>query len=110
MEIDEFKKLVARLERESALAPRAYRTRVAALALLGFGILALLLGAMGIGFVAIPGVAVAIVLSGGKAALLLLKLGKVAVLLIVPVWYLMKATVKALFVRLPAPQGHEIVR
>jgi len=110
MEIDDFKRLVARLERDSAVAPRAYRTRVAALALLGFGILGLLLGAMGLGLVAVVGIALAIVLSGGKAAILLLKLGKAAVLLAVPVWYLMKATVKALFVRVPAPQGREIFR
>jgi Zn-dependent protease with chaperone function len=110
MEVDDFKRLVTRLERESAVAPRAYRTRVAALAVLGFGILALLLGAMGLGIVALVGVALAIALSGGKAAILLLKLGKLAVLLVVPAWYLMKATVKALFVRVPAPQGREIVR
>jgi Zn-dependent protease with chaperone function len=110
MEIDDFKQLVTRLEHESARAPGAYRTRVAALALLGFGILALLVCAMGLGLVAVVGVAIAIVVSGGKAALLLLKLGKLAVLLLVPVWYLMKATVKALFVRVPAPQGREIAR
>ena len=110
MDIDDFKRLVTRLERESATAPRAYRTRVAALALLGFGILGLLLGAMGLGLVALAGIAVALLLTGGKAALLLLKLGKLAALLVFPVWYLMKATVKALFVRVPAPQGREIVR
>ena len=110
MEIDDFKRLVTRLEHESAKAPGAYRTRVAALALLGFGILALLLCAMGLGLVAVIGIAIAIAVSGGKAALLLLKLGKLAVLLVVPVWYLMKATVKALFVRVPAPQGREITR
>jgi Zn-dependent protease with chaperone function len=110
MNIDDFNRLVARLERESAATPRAYRTRVAALALLGFGILGLLLGAMGLGLVALAGIAVAIVLSGGKALILLLKLGKLAVLLAIPVWYLMNATVKALFVRVPAPQGREITR
>ncbi len=110
MEIDDFKRLVARLERESAAAPRAYRLRVTALMLLGFGILGLLLGAMGLGLVAVAGVAAAVAFSGGKALLLLLKLGKLAVLLLVPVWYLMKATAKALVVRVPAPQGREIVR
>lgn len=110
MEIDDFKGLVARLERESGAAPRAYRVRVTALVLLGFGILGVLLVAMGLGLVAVAGIAAAIALSGGKAALLLFKLGKAAVLLVVPVWYLMKATAKALFVRVPAPQGREIVR
>ncbi len=110
MEIDDFKRLVARLERESEAAPRAYRARVAALTLLGFGILGVLLAAMGLGLVAVGGIAAAIALSGGKAAILLFKLGKAAVLLVVPVWYLMKATAKALFVRVPAPQGREIVR
>ena len=110
MEIDDFKRMVACLERESAAAPRAYRLRVTALMLLGFGILGLLLGAMGIGLVAVVGVAIAIALTGGKAALLVFKLGKLVVLLLVPVWYLMKATAKALVVRVPAPQGREIVR
>jgi len=110
MEIDDFKRLVTRLERESAAAPRAYRARVAALTLLGFGILGVLLGAMALGLVAVGGIVVALALSGGKAALLLFKLGKAAVLLVIPVWYLMKATTKALFVRVPAPPGREIVR
>ena len=110
MQIERFQSLVARLERDSAAAPRAYRVRVAALAMLGFGILALLLVALAAGMVLMVGVVVALVVTGGKAWILLLKLGKLAALLAVPVFYLMKATVKALFIRIAAPQGHEIRR
>jgi Zn-dependent protease with chaperone function len=110
MEVDRFKQLVSRLERESAAAPGVYRAKVAALALLGFAILALVLGVVGFGLVLIAGVAVAVALSGGAALLLLLKLGKLVFFLVVPLWYLMRATVRALFIRLPAPQGREVTR
>ncbi|HEY9027872.1 MAG TPA: M48 family metallopeptidase [Burkholderiaceae bacterium] len=110
MDIDRFKKLVHRLESESAAAPGLYRMKVAALALLGFGILALLLGAIGFGLVVLVGGVAAIALSGGMALLLVLKFGKLLFLLVVPLWYLVKSAVQALFVRLPAPQGREIHR
>lgn len=110
MEIDRFNQMVSRLERESEVAPGVYRAKVAALALLGFGILALVLGAVGFGLVLIAGIAVAIVLSGGAALLLLLKLGKLLFLLAIPLWYLVRAAVRALFIRLPPPQGREMTR
>lgn len=110
MEIEKFKGLVARLERESEAAPGRYRAKVAALALLGFGILALLLGAVGFGLLLIVGFAIAVALSGGTALLLLLKFGKVLIFLAIPLWFLVKSAVQALFVRLPAPQGREITR
>jgi Zn-dependent protease with chaperone function len=102
--------MVARLEQESAAAPGAYRARVAGLALLGFGILALLLGVAGFGFFLIVGFAIAVALSGGAALLAVLKFGKLLFLLLIPLWYLVKASVQALFIRLPAPQGREITR
>lgn len=110
MDVDRFKKLVARLEEESAADPRLYRLKVAALTLLGFGILALLIGAVGFGLVLILGLCVAVAASGGGALLLLLKFGKLVFLLVIPLWFLVKSAVKALFIRLPAPQGREITR
>lgn len=108
MEIERFKALVARLENESAAAPRAYRIRVAGLALLGFGILLLLLAAVGSGIAVLAGIAIALAFSGGAALLLLAKLGKLLFLLAVPLWYLVKAGVQALFVRLPTPGGRPL--
>lgn len=110
MDHHRFNQMVTRLERESETAPGLYRAKVAALALLGFGILALLLGAVGFGLALIAGVALAIAFSGGAALLLLLKLGKVLLVLAVPLWYLVRAAVRALFIRLPAPQGREVNR
>jgi len=108
--IDRFKQLVVRLEVESASAPGAYRAKVAALTALGFAILALLLGAVGLGLFLLAGFAIAVVLTGGTAAILLLKFGKLLLFLAIPLWYLAKSAVQALFVRLPVPQGREITR
>lgn len=110
VDVDRFKSMVARLERESAAAPAAYRIKVAALTLLGFGILALVLGLAGLGIVLLGGFVVAVVLTGGTALLLLLKLGKLLFFLAIPLWYLIKASVQALAVRVPVPQGREIAR
>jgi Zn-dependent protease with chaperone function len=110
MEIDRFKELVTRLEQESAAAPGVYRAKVAALALLGFGIVALLLGAVGFGLLLLVGFAIAMLLTGGAALVLLLKFGKLLWFLAIPLWYLVKVAVQALFIRLPAPQGREITR
>lgn len=110
MEFDRFKQLVTRLEHESAAAPGMYRTKVAALTLLGFGILALLLGAVCFGILLLAGLGIAMALTGGTALLLLLKFGKLLLFLAIPVWYLGKSALQALFIRLPAPQGREITR
>jgi Zn-dependent protease with chaperone function len=110
VDIDRFKSMVARLEQESAMAPRRYRVKVALLALLGFAILALVLATVGFGLVALAGIAGALAFSGGAAFLLLLKLGKLLFLLAVPLWFTLKSAVQALFVRLPAPRGREITR
>jgi Zn-dependent protease with chaperone function len=110
MDADRFKQLVSRLEAESASAPMSYRLKVAALTLLGFAILALLFASVGFGLVVLVGIAVALLFSGGSALLLLLKLGKLLIFLAIPLWFLVKSGVKALFVRLPAPLGREITR
>lgn len=110
MDADRFKQLVSRLEAESASAPGAYRLKVAALTLLGFAILALLFTSMGLGLLVLVGLLVAIVYSGGGLLLLLLKLGKLLLFLAIPMWFLGKSGLKALFMRLPAPQGREITR
>jgi len=110
MEIDKFKTMVARLEQESARAPRQYRVKVAMLAMLGFAILGLVLAAVGFGLVALAGIAGAMLFTGGAALLLLLKLGKLLFLLAIPLWFTLKSAVQALFIRLPAPTGHEITR
>ncbi len=108
MQVEHFKQMVARLERESAAAPGLYRAKVAALVLLGFGILVLLIGAVGFGLVLLLGFVVALVWSGGGLLLLLLKLGKLVVLLAVPLLFLVRNALRALVVRLPAPQGREL--
>ncbi|MCL2344467.1 MAG: M48 family metallopeptidase [Desulfobulbus sp.] len=110
MDIDRFKQLVARLERESAVSPGVYRAKVAALTLLGFGILLLFLAAAGAGLLALAGFAAVVALTGGKALILLLKAGKLLLLLAVPLWYLVKNGVQALFIRFPPPEGREITR
>lgn len=110
MEIDDFKRMVARLEHESARAPRQYRMKVASLAMLGFVILGLVLATAGFGLVALVGIAGALLFSGGAALILLLKLGKLLFLLAIPLWFMLRSAVKALLVRLPPPSGHEITR
>jgi Zn-dependent protease with chaperone function len=110
VDIDRFKSMVARLEQESAAAPRRYRVKVALLALLGFAILALVLATVGLGLLALVGIAGALAFTGGAALLILLKLGKVLFLLAIPLWFTLKSAVQALFMRLPAPRGREITR
>ena len=110
MDAVQFRAMVERLEVESVAAPAAYRMKVAALALLGFLILALLLGSVGLGLLLLGGLAAAVAFSGGSALILLFKLGKLLILLVVPFWYLLKFSVLALFVRLPKPEGLEVTR
>src|SRR5205085_9580781 len=97
-------------ERESRAAPTAYQLKVAALALLGFAILALVVGFAGLGLLLLAGIAVATVLTGGKALILLFKLGKLLLLLAIPLWMLVKSSLSALFTRLPPPQGIALKR
>ncbi|HEX7888473.1 MAG TPA: M48 family metalloprotease [Ramlibacter sp.] len=110
MDDADFKQLVERLEQESEDAPGAYRVKVAGLALLGFGILALLLAAIGGGLAGIVALVAFLALKGGSALVLLAKAGKAIFLLAVPLWYMGKSAIRALLIRLPVPEGREIRR
>lgn len=110
MDADRFKQLVARLERESAAAPGRYRAKVAALAVLGFVLLALLFAGVGFGLLVLVGLATGLAFSGGAALPWLVKLGKLLLLLALPLWFLVHTGVRALCVRLPRPEGREITR
>jgi Zn-dependent protease with chaperone function len=110
MDIDRFNSMVARLEQESIQAPWRYRIKVTLLAMLGFAILTLVLAAVGFGLVVLGGFAVFLAFSGTTVIILLLKLGKLLFLLAVPLWFTLKSTLKAVFVRLPKPEGREITR
>jgi Zn-dependent protease with chaperone function len=110
VDIQRFEAMVARLERDSAVHPRAYLVRVAALALVGYALLAVLVGVAGFGLLVLAGIAIAALWTGGGALVLLLKLGKLLIFLAVPLWFLVKSAVSALFVRLPVPAGRELTR
>lgn len=110
MKTADFEQMVARLERESERAPEAYKMKVALLALAGFVLLAVLLSFAGAGLLVLAGLAWWMISSGGGALILLLKLGKLLILLAFPMWFLLKASFSALFVRLPAPTGLPLTR
>lgn len=110
MDTPTFERMVARLEAESAQRPGAYQAKVALLALLGFVLLALVVGMSGLGLLLLAGAGIAMLMTGGKALILLLKLGKLLIVLAIPLWLLLKSSMQALFVRLPAPQGRELTR
>lgn len=110
MDTPTFERMVARLEAESAQRPAAYQAKVALLALLGFALLALVVGMSGAGLLLLAGAGIALLMTGGKALILLLKLGKLLVLLAIPLWLLLKSSLQALFVRLPAPEGRGLER
>lgn len=105
-----FEQMVARLEEDSRVAPGFYKFKVALLALAGLGILALIVGIAGAGIAALAAAVVAFVLTGGKAFIVLLKLGKLLILLAVPLWVLISTSVRALFMRLPPPEGRALER
>lgn len=110
MDAQGFAQTVARLERRSAAHPRLYLAQVALVALLGFALILALVAGAGLGLVALLGLVVAVLVSGGGALLLLFKLGKLLLLLGVPLWFLMRQSMAALFTRLPAPQGQPLTR
>jgi Zn-dependent protease with chaperone function len=105
-----FDAMVRRLEAHSQHFPRRYQAEVALLALAGFVLLVLILSMAGLGLVVLAGLVVAVVLTGGHAALLLIKLGKLLLFLAIPLWFLIKSSMGALFTRLPKPQGMEVTR
>ena len=110
MDEKRFDEMVARLERESRAAPAFYKVKVALLALLGVGVLLLVLSFASLGILLLAGVAALAVFSGAKAVLLLVKLGKFLILLAAPLWMLLKSSVSALLTRFPVPVGREIAR
>jgi Zn-dependent protease with chaperone function len=107
---ERFQAIVDRLEGESAQSPGAYRLKVGLLVGVGFAIIALLLVLAGAGLALLVGGALAVALTGGAALILLLKFGKFLLLLAVPLWYLVSASVRALLIRLPPPEGRRITR
>ncbi|HEU0203525.1 MAG TPA: M48 family metallopeptidase, partial [Burkholderiaceae bacterium] len=106
----DFEKLVLRLQAYAQREPRAYQTRVALLAGLGFLILAAIIGVSSLLLLGMVGLVIVTLFSGGKAILLLLKLGKLLLLLAIPLWVLVRSSLQAVFVRFPRPQGREITR
>ncbi len=107
----DFERMVARLEASSHRAPGAYRLRVALLALLGFAVLALVVGLAGAGIAVLVIVPLALLWIGGIHALaMLFGVGKLLLLMAVPLWFLIKASVSALLTRFPVPQGVPLTR
>lgn len=103
-----FEAMVSRLEARSVSQPRRYQAEVALLVLLGYAVLALLLGAAGLGLVALVGYAGALLLAGGFAWLVLLNSAQLLVLLGAPLCLLARAALRMLFIRWPTPEGEPI--
>src|SRR5512134_3475944 len=99
MDNTEFRALVARLERRAAERPGAYRAEVAGLAFLGyayvFAVLAVLVALL-VGLIALA----AQIRGGGGLA------GKLAL----PIAFVMYAIIRALWVRMPPPEGIVLTR
>lgn len=110
MDVSRFEQLIRRLEAVAERNPSGYRVRVAAVALLGFVILAAVLGMvlLMVGLLAI--LLFGLLKGGGALALLAIKLGKLILVLAVPLWLMLKASFRMLFARFPAPQGLGIGR
>ena len=110
MDVSRFEQLIHRLEAVAARNPAGYRRRVAAVALLGFVILAAVLGIAVLMVAAMAGLVLLLFKGGGVVALVALKLGKALLLLALPLWMLLKTSFRMLLARFPAPQGLEITR
>lgn len=105
MEDTRFLEMVGRLEVQSRQSPLLYQTRVALLALAGFGLLLLVFGFAGASILMIGGLGILLFFSGGKALWLVVKFGKALILLLIPCWMLIRSSFSALFARMPLPQG-----
>ncbi|HLO96383.1 MAG TPA: M48 family metalloprotease, partial [Burkholderiaceae bacterium] len=101
---------VARLEVQSRQQPRWYRTKVVLWVLMGFGLVALLLGMSGLGLAVLAGGALWMLTAGPKSLLVLFKLGKLLLLLALPLGRMIWTGTRALLVRLPPPQGQPLLR
>lgn len=110
MEQTAFDALITRLETRAREKPALYTLSVAAVALLGFLILAV---ALGFSLLLIGGFAGLLALivkfgGGGGVAILLAKMGKALILLLIPAWMMLKTTWTMLTTRFPAPEGREL--
>lgn len=110
MESCEFERMVARLEVKSQHSPGAYLANVALLALVGFGLLTLIVGTAGAAIIALIGIPIALWMGGVNSFWLLVGAGKLLLLLAIPLWLLIKSTLSALLTRFPRPQGIELLR
>jgi Zn-dependent protease with chaperone function len=99
MDNTRFRELVTRLERRAAEHPAAYRAEVGGLAALGY---AYVLGILGLLIVMLVGlIAVTAQMRGGSGLA-----GKLAI----PIVFVMYAIVRALWVRIPPPEGIALSR
>lgn len=107
MDITRFEQLIQRLEDKAKRSPLAYNAQVAAIALLGFVLLAFVIGFSLLLILLLGGGLVMAVLKGGSGAiaLLLAKAGKAIVILAIPLWVMLKTSARVLFTRIPKPQG-----
>ena len=110
MEIERFKRLVSRLEVESAASPTRYQLKVLLLALLGVGVIGVVLSVAGFGLLVLAALALALVWQGGWLVLVVLKFAKLLIFLALPMWLLLRSSLRALFMRLPPPQGLPVAR
>jgi len=110
MEFPQFEQMVARLEAKSRQSPAAYKTNVALLALLGFVMLAVVLGTATAAILALVALPFLLWMGGIHVAAALFGLGKFLVLLALPIWFFVKSSVSSLFQRLPVPKGLELHR
>lgn len=103
--------MVARLEVASAERPRRYQWQVVGLAALGLALLAVIASLAGASLLALAGLVAWLLWTGGAGVwLLVAKFGKLLLLAAIPAWLLVRSSVQALLVRLPAPDGREILR
>lgn len=98
MNREQYETLVQRLEQESEQHPRVYRTKLGAMALLGYGYIAAVLAALLIALVLL--VLLATKRSGVMIAV------KLSIVLVPLIW----AVIRAMAVRLEPPSGREIRR
>lgn len=110
MEFPQFERMVARLEAKSRQSPTVYKTNVALLALLGFVMLAVVLGTATAAILSLVALPFLLWMGSIHAAAALFGLGKFLLLLALPLWLFVKSSVSSLFQRLPAPKGLELRR
>lgn len=108
MDLQRYDSLITSLEQKAQQDPRAYLNKVIAVALLGFVVLAAAMLVALSPLLLLAGMVWLTIITKGKAAFVLLKLGKLIILLLIPAWYMIKASIQMLFARFPTPAGHEI--